>query len=130
MQSCTKFTNIGWIYIFSTIFRSLILTYKSLQYGVRSSPALFLFYFFSIFTGAITLRSVVQRIDNPNFDPDATNRLIYFFGTQYGLHVLLFLLNCFADSEPKKYDERVKTLKNPCPQMRASYLSKLSIRPL
>ena len=73
---------------------------------------------------------MVQKMSNPNLDPNVTNLLIYFFGTQYGLHILLFLLNCFADAEPNKFDERIDTMKNPCPQMKASYLSQLSIRPL
>ena len=44
---------------------------------------------------------MVQRIDKAGYDQDESNRLLYFYAIQYGLYVILFLLNCFADAEPK-----------------------------
>ena len=44
---------------------------------------------------------MVQRIDKAEYDQDESNRLLYFYAIQYGLYVILFFLNCFADAEPK-----------------------------
>ncbi len=100
------------------------------KYGVRTSAAQFFFYFTWIITGAITFRSVINRkIDSEELaynDPDATDRVLVVYSIQYGLVVIMFVLNCFADAEPKKYDERIKILKNPCPQLKASFLSRLT----
>ena len=51
--------------------------------------------------------------------------LSYYY-SRYFIIFRLFVLNCFADAEPIKYDERIKVLKNPCPQIQASFLSKLT----
>ena len=83
-------------------FRSFILLILSLKYGIRTSPAQFYFYISCLFTGAFTLRSITQRKDDLEYyDMDETNRLLYFYAIQYGLHGLLFFLNCVADTEPK-----------------------------
>ena len=60
-----------------------------------------------------------------NCDPDASDQLLYFYAIQYGLHVLMFFLNCIVDVKPKKYDERIRVLKNPCPKLEAAYFSRL-----
>ena len=44
---------------------------------------------------------MVQRIDKAENDQDESYRLLYFYAIQYGLYVILFFLNCFADAEPK-----------------------------
>ena len=132
----------------------MVLLLLSLRYGIRTSPAQFFFYFFSLITGAATLRSIIFRkmesddnnfdpndnndtyngeadydeLDNyycDNCDPDASDQLLYFYAIQYGLHVLLFFLNCIVDVKPKKYDERIKILKNPCPKLDSAYFSRL-----
>ena len=88
--------------IYVTIFyRSLILLISSLKNGVRTSQAQFFFYATALFCGAFTLRSMVQRIDKAEYDQDESNRLLYFYAIQYGLYVIMFFLNCFADAEPK-----------------------------
>ena len=90
------------LYFIKTLFRSFILLILSLKYGLRTSPAQFYFYISCLFTGAFTLRSIVQRKDNlEEYYIDETNRLLYFYAIQYGLHGLLFFLNCVADTEPK-----------------------------
>ena len=88
--------------MYVTIFyRSLILLISSLKNGVRISQAQFFFYATALFCGAFTLRSMVQRIDKAEYDQDESNRLLYFYAIQYGLYVIMFFLNCFADAEPK-----------------------------
>ena len=100
------------------------------RYGIRTSSSQFFFYFISLFTGAAILRSIILRKDNDEnaalFDNDANDRLVIFYSIQLGLHLLLFVMHCFADSEPTKYDERIKALQNPCPQISASYVSQLA----
>lgn len=109
-------------YIF---FRSFALLLASKYYGIRTSKAQFFYFLASLITGAFTLRSIWLRNDEI-YDKDATEQLIVFYSIQLGLVGLLFILNCFADSEPIKYDERIRSLSNPCPQISASFLSKLS----
>ena len=82
-------------------YRSLILLISSLKNGFRTSQAQFFFYATGLFCGAFTLRSMVQRIDKDEYDQDESNRLLYFCAIQYGLYVIMFFLNCFADAEPK-----------------------------
>ena len=82
-------------------YRSLILLISSLKNGVRTSQAQFFFYATALFCGAFTLRSMVQRIDKAEYDQDESNRLLFFYAIQYGLYVIMFFLNCFADAEPK-----------------------------
>jgi hypothetical protein len=92
-----------------------------MKYGIRTSPAQFMFYFVWLFVGAITTRSAILRKMDDNsqeFYAPATDRVLIFYAIQYGLAILLFTLNCFADAEPKKFDEQIKLLKNPCPQVR------------
>ena len=70
-------------------FRSLLLLLGAKKYGIRTSPSQFSFYFLWLFTGAINLRSIIlRRDDRDNFDPDASDRLLIFYATQLGLHVL------------------------------------------
>ena len=95
-------------------FRSLILLILALKYGIRTSPAQFFYFLATIVTGAPTLRSVIQRYlnndgnGNDEFDAEATDHLFYLYVIQYGLYFILFILNCLADAEPIKYDERIK----------------------
>lgn len=98
-----------------------------MKYGVRTSSTLFIFYFIWLFTGGATLRSAILRKTNAAdaFDHGATDRILIVFSTQYAIHVILFVLNCFSDAEPRKYDERIKSLQNPSPQLKASFPSKL-----
>ena len=76
----------------------------SLKYGIRTSPAQFFYYFSSVITGAITMRSVVQRYQEEadSFDLDANERILYLYTIQYGFQVLLFILHCFGTTELKR----------------------------
>ena len=53
----------------------------SLRYGIRTSPAQFFFYFFSLITGAATLRSIIFRKmesdSNDNYEPIDDNETYY-----------------------------------------------------
>ena len=53
----------------------------SLRYGIRTSPAQFFFYFFSLITGAATLRSIIFRKmesdANDNYEPIDDNEAYY-----------------------------------------------------
>ena len=61
--------------------RSLVLLLLSLRYGIRTSPAQFFFYFFSLITGAATLRSIIFRKmesdSNDNYEPIDDNETYY-----------------------------------------------------
>lgn len=104
----------------------MALLLASKHYGILTSPTQFFFYLVWLICGSATLYSIIRRRDDKAYNKDTTDRLLIFYATQFGLHFLLFLLNCFSDAEPIKYDERIKSLKNPCPQIKASFLSKLS----
>ena len=73
----------------------------SLKYGIRTSPTQFFYYLASVITGAITMRSVVQRYQEEadSFDPDADERILYLYSIQYGLQSLLFILHCFGNTD-------------------------------
>ena len=111
--------------------RSLIMLLLAKKYGIRTSPAQFLFFFAWIVSGAISLRHIILRKNQGfdtyhTYDPDVTDRLLIFYSFQYAVHIILFLLNFVADSEPKKYDDRIKVLKRPCPNISASFASVLT----
>ena len=102
------------------------------KYGIRTSPTQFLFFFTWIVSGAISLRHIILRKNqghdyfHEEYDPDITDRLLIFYSFQYAVHIIMFLLNFVADSEPRKYDERIKILQRPCPNISASFASVLT----
>ena len=101
------------------------------KYGIQTSPAQFLYFLAWIISGAISLRHIILRDDNlkddfHEYDEATTDRLLIFYSFQYGLHIILFLLNFLADGQPRKYDERIKILQRPCPQLSASFASILT----
>ena len=111
-------------------FRSLTMLLLAKKYGIQTSPAQFLYFLAWIISGAISLRHIILRDDSLNdgfhvYDKDTTDRLLIFYSFQYGLHIILFLLNFFADGQPKKYDARIKALKRPSPKLSASFASNL-----
>lgn len=115
------------IYFLSYLW-SLFLLLMSLKHGVMTSPTQFFFYLASAICGAITLRSVIMRKlddDDLMYSQASTDLLVEVYSIQYGLIVSLFVLNLFADAEPVKYNEKIRMLKNPCPQIKASFFSKL-----
>ena len=107
------------------------LLWLSLRYGIRTSPSQFMFYFASVVCEGVNFRSVVRRKthpeqESPPVSEDGTNRLLYLLSFQYGFLILLFMLNLFTDQEPKQYDEKLKSLDNLCPELSASFPSKLT----
>ena len=79
--SCAVFEKIiNFFQTFFFTFRSLSLLLLSLRYGIRTSPAQFFFYFFSLITGAATLRSIIFRKmesdSDDNYDPNDDNETL------------------------------------------------------
>ena len=111
---------------------SLVILWLSLRYGVRTSPALFLFYLVSVICEGINFRSVVRRKTHPEEEEvtpvseDGTNILLWLVSFQYGFIIMLFISNFFADKEPVQYDEKLKNISNLSPEMSASFPSKLT----
>ncbi len=105
----------------------------SLRYGVRSSPAQFIFYLLSTICGAMQLRSVFKRRNHPSFyeldadepNPDRLDRLSVLFTLQFTCVVLVLLLNMVADSRPSRMDPSYARIQNPCPVISASFVSRL-----
>ena len=77
--SCAVFEKIiNFFQTFFFTFRSLSLLLLSLRYGIRTSPAQFFFYFFSLITGAATLRSIIfRKMESDNYDPNDDNATYY-----------------------------------------------------
>ena len=111
---------------------SLVILWLSLRYGVRTSPALFLFFLVSVICEGINFRSVVRRKTHPEEEEvtpvseDGTNILLWLVSFQYGFIIMLFISNFFADKEPVQYDEKLKNISNLSPEMSASFPSKLT----
>lgn len=102
--------------IFATSYLiSFFLLLTSLKYGIRTSPTQFIFYLVSVICGASNFQSVVQN----------TTFVLALFITHYVLLVILFILNFFVDIEPQIWNEKLKILENPTPQLTASFPSKL-----
>jgi len=53
------------------------------------------------------------------------DNLLIVFSAQFTLVSLLLLLNFLPDSAPTVYDDQYAKLNNPCPQIGASYFSKI-----
>eukprot|EP00095_Tigriopus_kingsejongensis_P003831 maker-scaffold2698_size13172-snap-gene-0.2 protein:Tk03831 transcript:maker-scaffold2698_size13172-snap-gene-0.2-mRNA-1 annotation:"multidrug resistance-associated protein 1 isoform x1" len=106
---------------------SLLLHFLSMRYGVHTSPAQFILYFFSGIFGAIAFRSLIKRQTDPRYDDnqDTVDRLCITFGLQYACILVLLVLNLFAEKKPNIYDPNLERLEKPCPQITASYFSKL-----
>ena len=105
----------------------------ALKYGIRTSPAQFLFYLVSVLCEGVNFRSIVRRKTHPEeeesfvpFSEDGTDILLCLVSIQYGLIIILFLSNFFSDKEPQIYDETLKNVSNLSPEMSASFPSKLT----
>ena len=109
---------------------SLVLLLLSQRYGVHTSYTQFFFYLLSVVCGAPILRNLVKKQNEEDkydiVDPDLVDQNCILFGIQYGCVCLLFILNLFADKKPKIYDDKYAKLKNPSPQITASFFSKLT----
>ena len=102
--------------IFTTSYLiSLFLLLISLKYGIRTSPSQFVFYLISVICGASNFQSIVQ----------SSSLILGLFCAHYVLLVILFVLNFFVDIEPQIWNEKHKIMKNPTPQLAASFPSKL-----
>ncbi|XP_057660508.1 multidrug resistance-associated protein 1 isoform X6 [Diorhabda carinulata] len=105
-----------------TFFLSGVFIIYNRKYGLQTSGLLFFFWFFLSIFGIPQFRTEIRRGINDDIPSDQhyfyVSYLIY-----YPLVVLMFLLNCFADSPPleRKYPQS----QNPCPEESASFLSRL-----
>ena len=94
---------------------SLVLLLLSLKYGIRTSPSQFLFYLFSVICAASYIPSVTN----------GSSVVITLFFAHFIILVILLALNCIADKEPEIWNETIKKLQHPTPQLSASFASKL-----
>lgn len=108
---------------------SAALLYLTLYYGVRTSGTQFTFYAASIVCAGLELRTIAKHHKDqskyPFVDPEQNDNLAVLFSLQYACICLLFLLNLFADAQPRDYEEAYAKLPNPIPQISASFPSKL-----
>ena len=98
----------------------------SLKYGVRASYLQFIFYFVSSVCEAIIVRSAVLRDKENDGEFEVIKAEEYLMICQLVLGMFMFILNFFADRQPTKYDETLKSLQNQCPELSASIPSKLT----
>ena len=104
----------------------------AIRYGIRTSTAQFFFYLISVICEGINFRSAVRRITHPEEEETypvsehGSKILIGLVSFQYGLIIILFILNFFADKEPEQYDEKLKNIPNLSPEISASFPSKLT----
>ena len=79
-----------------------------------------LFYLLSVVCGGAQLRSVVKHENEDDLidSPDGRmKRIEILFSVQYAAIILLFILNCFSDAKPEKFDPSLEKLSQPCPQV-------------
>ncbi|XP_018335867.1 multidrug resistance-associated protein 1 isoform X1 [Agrilus planipennis] len=100
---------------------SAILVYYNKKHGLRASGLLFLFWFFLLLCGIPQFRTEIREFKSEHSDTNYVNisYLIYFC-----LVIIMFLLNCFADKEPRK--TKYPKSQNPCPEDGSSFLSRLT----
>ena len=60
------------------------------------------------------------------FFMDSGPDTLWFISVQFGLTIVMFFLNFFADREPSQLDLALTNLENPCPELSASFPSKLT----
>ncbi|XP_050432447.1 multidrug resistance-associated protein 1 isoform X1 [Adelges cooleyi] len=88
--------------------------------GLRSSGLIFLFWLMLAFLGAIQYRSEIRLAlsDEPIKKYQYISYMVY-----YPLILVQFILNFFADAEPRLSD--YPPVEKPCPEMEASYPSRV-----
>jgi ATP-binding cassette subfamily C (CFTR/MRP) protein 1 len=97
---------------------SFILLLLSLKYGVRASYTQFLFYFVCVVCESIIFRSLILQNKE-------SNNLFIMITLQFGLSIILFFLNFFADRGPTQFDNALKDFQNG-PEISASVPSKFT----
>ncbi|XP_063235809.1 multidrug resistance-associated protein 1-like isoform X7 [Bacillus rossius redtenbacheri] len=104
-----------------TLALSVVFVVLNRRNGLSTSGLLFLFWFLLSLCGVPQFRSELRALRdsaNPELDRESVVYVIY-----YPLVLATLLLNCFGDSAPT-VSEYV-SVKNPCPEQNASFLSKL-----
>ncbi|XP_044734303.1 multidrug resistance-associated protein 1 isoform X4 [Chrysoperla carnea] len=100
-----------------TYLLALCLLYFNKVRGLRTSGLLFLYWFLLAIFGIVQFRSEIQNIKT---DKDF---ITISYLIQYPVILIILLLNCWADKEPK-FSEYAKDEK-PCPEIKSSFLSKI-----
>nr|CAD7256942.1 unnamed protein product [Timema shepardi] len=105
-----------------TLMLTLTLSVNNKRKGLQSSGLLFLFWFFLVLCGVPQLRQEIRTFIQTDGD---MKQLFWFvkYLMYYIIIAAMFLLNFFADSQPK-YSEYLP-LENPCPELGASFPSRL-----
>ena len=96
----------------------------SLKYGFRASYVQFIFYLVSSICEAIVVRSAILRDEGGEMEVIKIEEDLMICQLVFG--GLMLILNFFADTQPTKYDETLKGLKNECSELSASVPSKLT----
>ena len=100
---------------------SFCLLALSLKYGIRASYTQFVFYFVSIVCEATVFRSMILREEASVIIAEK-----YLISCQFGLGLVMLMLNFVSDEQPSRYEEALVDLKNGCPEISASVPSKLT----
>nr|CAD7402137.1 unnamed protein product [Timema poppensis] len=105
-----------------TLMLTLTLSVNNKRKGLQSSGLLFLFWFFLVLCGVPQFRQEIRTFIQTDGD---MKQLFWFvkYLMYYIIIAAMFLLNFFADSQPK-YSEYLP-LENPCPELGASFPSRL-----
>jgi ATP-binding cassette subfamily C (CFTR/MRP) protein 1 len=101
---------------------SFCLLALSMKYGIRASFTQFVFYFVSVVCEATVFRSMILRDESGSVI--TTEK--YLISCQFGLGLIMLILNFVADQQPSRYEEALVNLKNGCPEIAASVPSKLT----
>ncbi|XP_063702153.1 multidrug resistance-associated protein 1 isoform X3 [Culicoides brevitarsis] len=109
-----------------TIILSMCLVYYNKVNGVRTSGTLFLFWLFvTIFSipRVITESRRLEHRQTEQIEDSWAEYQFVSFCIFFALSCAIFLLNCFADAEPREsiFEKQEK----PCPEMRSSFLSRI-----
>lgn len=113
-SSATTYIEQQFIFLASYLVSSLLLL-VSLKYGIRTSPTQFVFYLISVICGASYFQTASE----------STSLILGLYCAHFLILFVLLILNCLIDLEPQIWNEELKNLENPFPQLSASFASKL-----
>ena len=100
---------------FASYLVSFLLLLVSLKYGIRTSPTQLVFYLISVICGASYFQTASQ----------SSWLILGLYCTHFLILLIILILNCFIDLEPQIWNEKLRNLENPFPQLSASFASKL-----
>lgn len=89
-----------------------------------TSGLLFLFWLLLVIFAIPQLRSEIQNFDVANLTT-WTEFQFYNYIIYFGLILVILVLNCFADEDPRSSTYVVTKVKNPSPEQRSSFLNQI-----